>query len=634
MKELDQQMRALAESPPPPFVLREYAHQRSVARAETRSDFTETLLWRPALVLSDGKAQVAFDLSDSATTFQVSGYAYSLDGRLGAVTNTLESRKPFVLEPKLPLEVTASDKIDVPVTIANNNSTAQTVNLNVLPAGLKLVTRTGEEQLTIAANERVRRIYRFQPDVPGREGKASLLLKGDAGPYNDTVERTLQVVPEGFPVVGSHSDVLEGVATSDVVMPDAWVNGTLKLRVHVYPSTLADLQKGLEALLREPCGCFEQTSTSNYPNLLILDYLKESNQTKPEVEQKARTLLASGYQKLTSFECPKTGKNQKQGYEWFGAPDSAHEALTAYGLLQFRDMARVYPVDPAMVERTREYLVAHKDGKGGFQRNARALDTFGRAPDNITNAYIVWALTESGKDDDVEKELTALLAQAKTSTDPYFLSLVGNSLINRGKTDDGIALLKTVAGAQKPDGHLDAAKTSITGSGGRDLQIETTALAVLAWLKANRPADFNPNIQKSVTWLGQQRGGYGGFGSTQSTILSLKAIIAYAKANKKTAEGGTLRLSLEDKEVTHLDFPASAQDALTLELADADKHLQPGKNTVRVEITGKNTFPYTLSWNYQTLKPANAENCPVHLEHEAGPRHRKRGGYASFERRG
>ena len=42
----------------------------------------------------------------------------------------------------------------------------------------------------------------------------------------------------------------------------------------VYPSTLADLQKGLEGMLREPGGCFEQTSTSNYPNLLILDYLK------------------------------------------------------------------------------------------------------------------------------------------------------------------------------------------------------------------------------------------------------------------------------------------------------------------------------------------------------------------------
>ena len=32
-----------------------------------------------------------------------------------------------------------------------------------------------------------------------------------------------------------------------------------------------------------------------------------------------------------------------------------------------------------------------------------------------------------------------------------------------------------------------------------------------------------------------------------------------------------------------------------------------------MEITGKNSFPYTLSWTYQTLKPANADDCPVHL---------------------
>src|SRR5262249_5694276 len=202
----------------------------------------------------------------------------------------------------------------------------------------------------------------------------------------------------------------------------------------------------------EPGGCFEQTSTSNYPNVLILDYLKESDQARPDVEARARDLLARGYQKLTSFECPKRADNSKQGYEWFGAPDGAHEALTAYGLLEFRDMARVYKVDPAMLERTRQYLLASRDGKGGFTRNPRALDTFGRAPDQITNAYIVWALTESGKDDDVTKELDALADQAKTSKDPYFLSLVANSLLNRDRAADALPLLKTVVGLQKDDG--------------------------------------------------------------------------------------------------------------------------------------------------------------------------------------
>jgi uncharacterized protein YfaS (alpha-2-macroglobulin family) len=70
------------------------------------------------------------------------------------------------------------------------------------------------------------------------------------------------------------------------------VPGSLKVSFNVYPSTLADLQKGLEGLLREPYGCFEQTSTSSYPNTLILDYLQSSDQANPEVSKRAKELLA------------------------------------------------------------------------------------------------------------------------------------------------------------------------------------------------------------------------------------------------------------------------------------------------------------------------------------------------------
>jgi anti-sigma factor RsiW len=596
---------------PSPLVVREYAHRHSPgAPPETRSDFVDTVCWQPALILPSGKIDVPFDLCDSVTSYQVTAVGHTLDGRIGATTTTLEARLPFTLEPKLPIEVTASDKIDIPVSIANNTAEPRPVDLKLSATGLSL-TGQAEEQLTVPSDSRVRRLYRLSPSIV--EGQASVHIEGRSTPFSDSVTRGFRIVPDGFPIVGSRSDMLEKVAENEIVLPETWVKGTLKCTVNVYPSTLADLQKGLEALLREPGGCFEQTSTSNYPNLLILDYLKESDQAKPEIEWRARDLLASGYQKLTAFECLDNSKNLRQGYEWFGGTAPAHEALTAYGLLQFRDMARVYEVDPTMVERTRKYLLSRKDGKGGFLRNPRALDTFGRAPDDITNAYIVWALTESGKEDDVEKELATLAEQAKTSKDPYFLSLVATSLINRGKPADGTALLQTVAGAQKEDGHLDAANTSITGSGGRDLQIETTALAVLGWVKANRPAEFNVPIQKAVKWLGQQRGGYGGFGSTQSTVLALKSLIAFAKANKKTPEGGDLRLFVGKQSIAQLSFPAGAQEALSLTLPEPENHLKPGKNSVRVEITGKNVFPYTLSWSYQTLKPASADKYPVRL---------------------
>jgi hypothetical protein len=595
-----------------PMPVREYKHVRADGPAEERYDFAETLYWHPVLMLPDGKAEVSFDMCDSLGSFEVTAFAHTLDGRLGSASQILTSRLPFTVQPRTPLEVTAGDKIDIPLAIANNTHESRAARVSVSDhTNLALLDGAEATELSVPAEGTIRKLYRFQPTT--QEGDATLTFTGKTGGFPaDSIRSAFRIVPEGFPIVGSHSDVLEQSATQEIVLPQTWIKGTLKCQVQVYPSTLADLQKGLEALLREPGGCFEQSSSSTYPNILVMQYLRESDQTKPDIERRALELLDRGYQKLVSFECQNPAERKKEGYEWFGGTAPAHEALTAYGLMEFRDMARVRDVDPAMLERTREYLLHQRDGQGGFKRNPRALDTFGRAPDNITNAYIVWSLTESGKDDDITKELNALHEQAKTSKDPYFLSLVANSLINRGKTADAVIVLKKVSELQKPDGHLDAEQTSITGSGGRDLQIETTSLALLAWLKAN-PGEFNASIQKAIKWLGQQRGGYGGFGSTQSTILALKALILYTKANKKTPEAGELQLFVGDRQVASQSFAAGATDALTLTVPNAENILKPSKNVVRVEISGKNVFPYTLTWSYQTRQPASATNCPVKL---------------------
>jgi hypothetical protein len=399
------------------------------------------------------------------------------------------------------------------------------------------------------------------------------------------------------------------------------VPGTLKLQVQVYPSTLADLQKGLEALLREPYGCFEQTSSSNYPNVMILDYLKESDQAQPQIEKKARALLENGYGRLVSFECVDPGtRSKKEGYEWFGQTAPPHEALTAYGLLQFTDMAKYQQVDPAMVERTKRYLLGQRDGKGGFKRNQRALDGFGRAPAHVTDAYIVWALMESGVKDDLTIEVNALLAQIQRDAqqkkdDPYFMSLVSLSLYHAGRKDTAMNLLKKLRTLQTADGKLTGTTTSITHSGGSQLAIETTSLAVLAWLRVNQPQEFSDSVNKAVKWIGQQRGGYGGYGSTQSTILALKALIAHTRATKHAAVPGEVSLFVNDSKqpVAVTAFPAGMTDPIAVELSD-DKLLQPGVNTIRVEISGdKNNFPHTLTWTYNALTPANKDVCPVRL---------------------
>jgi hypothetical protein len=462
-------------------------------------------------------------------------------------------------------------------------------------------------------DKNTRRLYTFQPLLS--EGSAVVAFEGKTlGFTADSVKKTFRVVPDGFPRTGSFSDTLEGGAAVHTVKLTDWIPGTLQVKVDVFPSTMSDLQKGLEGLLREPGGCFEQTSTSSYPNTLILDYLQSTKSAKPEVEKRARELLGRGYNRLTTFECQTGQKNGREGYEWFGGTAPPHEALTAYGLLQFKDMSRYQEVDPAMMKRTQEYLLSRRDKQGGFLRNDRALDTFGRASKEVTDAYIVWALTEAGCDDPLTLELDALTTKAKTAKDPYFLALVANSLINKGRTKDALALLDTIVAVQKEDGCIEGADRSITSSRGRDLHIETTALALLGWLKAD-PGKFHTPVKNAVSWIGKQRGGYGGFGSTQSTIMALKALIEYTRKQPREVKPGELKLFVgtAKEPAASLPFGASVPDTLTLPLPKPEALLKAGDNKVRVEITGGNALPYTLSWTYRTRRPESADACPLTL---------------------
>src|SRR5690348_2915185 len=91
-----------------------------------------------------------------------------------------------------------------------------------------------------------------------------------------------------------------------------------------------------------------------------------------------------------------------------------------------------------MIERTKNWLMKRRDGKGGFERNSLALDCFGGAPESTTNAYIVWALSCSGEKH-IEKELDHLLNLR--SSLPLRLLISDVSSVTRKKMDTSLAWL-------------------------------------------------------------------------------------------------------------------------------------------------------------------------------------------------
>ena len=71
-------------------------------------------------------------------------------------------------------------------------------------------------------------------------------------------------------------------------MPDTLVRGSLRAELRLYPSPLATLADGLQGMLREPHGCFEQTSSTNYPNVMALQYMTSHAGVNPKTIARAR----------------------------------------------------------------------------------------------------------------------------------------------------------------------------------------------------------------------------------------------------------------------------------------------------------------------------------------------------------
>ena len=587
---------------------REYAHKvRPDRKPGDRVDFAETLYWN-AGVRTDaktGEVKVSFGLNDSVTSFKAFAGAVGNDGALGSAVAELESVQPFYIEPKLPLEVTSGDIIQLPLALVNGTAGAlRGAAVKVDLKGDVSVASIGAVDL--AAKERARRILELKI---GQESKpVDLRLAASAGDYADTVTRTLSIKPNGFPISASFGGMVSARAPAvhTVTLPGNVVRGSVKTAIRVYPTPLANMTESLARLIREPYGCFEQTSSTTYPMTMAQQYFQSHSGVDPALVASAREKLEAGYKRLVGFE------TKEKGYEWFGeAP--GHEALSAFGLMHFADMKQVREVDTEMLARTRQWMLRQRDGKGGFERKRRALHTWIEDADT-SNAYITWALLESADKPaemtrELSREIASLKAAAAKSQNSYVVALAANVLSLAKEPGEAKKLMARLAEKQGKEGVVQGGTQSIVGSSGDTLEIETTALSVLAWLR--EPA-YAGNVERSMKYLASSCDG-GRYGSTQSTVLALRAIVAYDKLRAAKRAPGSVRVYVDGQPVgSAVKFEASAQEAL--KLPDVSELLSAGDRKLELRMEGGSELPYSIEVTYNALVPASSSETQVSLE--------------------
>ena len=583
--------------------VREYAHQHHGGAA--RVDFTETVYWNASLVTdAEGHARVAFDTSDSVTTWSVAADAHG-GGRVGQGEARFEARIPFQLEARLPVEVTRGDELLLPVALASEDPELATASVSASVLGPLALRGEAQEDVPLTGG---RGRLLLPVSVEGDGGEAALALVGRAGDWEDRVARPIRVVPRGFPRRLSRSGQVQDGVEFTVAFPEAHAPGSATSVLKLYPSPLAGIQDGVEGLLGMPGGCFEQASRTNYPNVMALRYLDAAGGgDAPALARAPREYLERGYGLLTGYEC------SERGYEWFGG-DPGHEALTAYGLLQFHDMARVFPVEGTMVERTRAWLLGRRDGDGGFERNARALDSFGRAPDEVTDAYVTYALVSTGTAaGELARELDRVQARSLESDDAYEVAVAACALQAAGRLEAADAARDRLKGMRDRSGGLVGSTTSITSSGGTDLAVETTSFAILAWLA---DPDDEALVQEALEFLLAQRRANGTFGASQATIMAFRALTAHAEANRRIANPGTARLYVNGELAREESFAAGELDPISFDYLE--EFLRPGENELRLELSGDNEFPWAFDLRYLSDQPADDPAAAVGITTRLG----------------
>ena len=581
--------------------VRVYAHRRAPRPADApRVDFSETVYWNALLATSpDGRARFEFDTSDLVTIWRVDVDAHGA-ARVGQAQASFEAVPAFHMEAKLPVELSAGDRLLLPVALSCEDPSVVAAEVVASASGPLRLDGEGAAQVPLL-DGRGRVLLPIA--VTGAGGAAELRFAGNAGGFGDRVGRELRVVPRGFPRRVSRGGRVVDRAEFTLGLPAEAVEGSLALTLKLYPSPLAGLLEGLEGILQEPHGCFEQASATHYPNVLAAAYLDVAGVEAPAAMARARELMETGLARLVGYEC------SERGFEWFGG-NPGHEALTAYGLLEFADTARVFPVDDGMVARTRGWLLARRDGKGGYARSAQAVDSYGRAPQAITDTYCTYGLVLSGTPaGELGAELDRLAARALEVDDAYEVALAAAALEVAGRGEVAEAARERLKGMQRPDGSLAGGSTSITCSGGNDLAVETTSLAILAWLAD--PGD-EAAVRQAVEWLLAQRQGSGRFGATQATVQALRALTEVARSQRRVAHAGELVVLVDDFEVARVAFEAGRREPI--EVPGLLEALHPGDNRVRLELSGGNEFPWAADLVYFAETPADDPDAPIAIE--------------------
>ncbi|KFW02616.1 Ovostatin, partial [Fulmarus glacialis] len=605
--------------------------RRFILYLQFQKFFPETWIWDLVHTDSRGEVDVFYTIPDTITEWKASAFCVQDDAGFGISSPvSLTAFQPFFVDLTLPYSVIRGEKFNLIANVFNYlNKCIQISAILAKSSDYKAEILSPEGNTArVCANERKTYIWAVSPHKLGEvkftiTAEAKLNTRGTGNstcPEEETIRRdtliqTLLVEPEGIKKELTQSSLIctKGITISEPVslsLPRNLVQGSARAYFSVIGDILGTALRNMENLLHMPYGCGEQNMALFTPNIYALDYLNKTGQLTEEIRLKGTGYLSAGYQKQLSY------KHGDGSYSSFGRRDREGNLwLTAFVYKSFAQARRYIYIDDNVQSQTLIWLASKQKSDGCFENTGSHFNNALKGEEEgeyTLTAYVVAALLEAGHSAAhpvVQSGMNCLETAFGNGVHYLYnqaLFAYAYGLANKEQRRQ-FFLEKLDKTATRDGGSVHwqrenkpaAEHFPVFYSRASSAEIEMTSYVLLALLnKAKLTPEDLSYISRIVHWLVKQQNPYGGFSSSQDTVVALKALAQYGYLTFS-------KKSLNTVQVNFMESPSKTfqvNDKNRFLLQQASFPTIPGNYSVEVNGTGCVYLQTTLRYNVHLPK--------------------------------
>lgn len=592
-----------------------------------RKFFPETWIWDLIPVGRSGSVDVAKTVPDTITKWAAGAFCTSPAGFGLAPNINLTAFKPFFVSLSLPYSVIREETFTLKASVFNY--LPKCIMVKVTLADSQQFTARPCKGCTYTQCVCSEESKTFQWIVtPSALGKVNITVRAEAVQTRelcgnevvtfpdkgriDTVMQSVLVEAEGTKQSVTQNELIcltdrPQETSVSLTLPNVFVKDSAKSFVTVLGDLMGRALKNIGNLLAMPYGCGEQNMLLFAPNIYILQYLESSGQLTPEIKERANTFLEGGYQRELTYQ------HYDGSYSAFGSNDpSGNTWLTAFVMKTFGGAKKYVFIDQNNIDRAKDWLGQQQMDNGCFASVGRLyhIEMMGGVSDEVTlSAYITAALLELGvqtSDPMVVRSLACLKEASRNITNTYVTALLSYTFTLAGDVQMRQNLLSNLDQQAKREG---VGRYWTMGNNAQTMgsvEVEMSAYVLLALLSGPSLPRFGLNYSSGIVhWLSKQQNAYGGFSSTQDTVVALQALAKYSAATYNPE--GSITVTVTSPSGQKNQFTVNRNNRLLYQ----EKQLQQTTGTYKLRAEGKGCVFVQFALHYNIPPPPDSSAFSV-----------------------